>query len=181
MDVDLVHEEMSIQDSVEDFSDTHSQCSTVSQEPEASKGHLPISSITHSHKAVFKDAHRDRGTCTCMYTHTVYCTCTWLCVIQPYSVHVHVWLPQKINYCDPICEMGLMTQIILSRKWEFFAVVDHPSENGIINSIDTPTFLLPTTKLWSMCMLPLTENLIEVHVHVHSDTFGAQYLSFSDW
>ena len=57
MDVDLLHEEMSVLDSVDDFSDTHSQCSTVSQDPDTSRTHLSISTIGggHPHKSLFRD------------------------------------------------------------------------------------------------------------------------------
>ena len=58
MDVDLLHEEMSVLDSVDDFSDTHSQCSTMSQDPDTSRTHLSIGTISGaggSHKSLFRD------------------------------------------------------------------------------------------------------------------------------
>ena len=106
MDPDLIQEEMSMQDSVEDYSDTHSQCSTVSQEPEAIKGHIPSIVVSHSHRTGIKDVHRDKGTfvycirivhCLLLSTLAQEITCvimqTVACKLGFEGIHVQMYKP----------------------------------------------------------------------------------------
>ena len=50
LELDPLHEEMSVQDSIEDISDTHSQCSTMSQEPDSSRVMMGNIGLAHTHR-----------------------------------------------------------------------------------------------------------------------------------